>query len=68
VMPNMGGPEFAAWLTEARPGTKLIMMTGYADDLETLQAQCGPTRDFILKPFMPTQLLSAIRALLARCD
>lgn len=64
VMPQLSGPELAAWLSTDRPAMKLLMMTGYADNAATLDAGPLPTRGLIYKPFMPTELLRTIRKML----
>ncbi|WP_108661655.1 ATP-binding response regulator [Acuticoccus kandeliae] len=64
VMPQMSGQELAAWLDGAYPQMKLLLMTGYSENMEALESVGSATRGYVLKPFMPTQLLRAVRDLL----
>ncbi|WP_075219360.1 hybrid sensor histidine kinase/response regulator [Acuticoccus yangtzensis] len=64
VMPKFGGRELAAWLFRSRPELKLILVTGYSDSVEWLEAIKDDTRDYLLKPFPPTVLLKEVRRML----
>ncbi|MCF3933024.1 response regulator [Acuticoccus sp. M5D2P5] len=66
VMPQMTGHELAAWLTKAQPEMRLLLMTGYTENFEALEAETSATRGYLLKPFLPTQLVRAVRDLLDR--
>jgi CheY-like chemotaxis protein len=59
VMPVMGGGETIARLRETRPDLKFICMTGYT------MAELPKGAVLLLKPFMPTALLSKIREVLS---
>ena len=64
-MPGMNGCRLASLVAAARVETKLLLMSGYADDavlrygIETLGAA------YIQKPFLPNGLLKTVRAVLA---
>ena len=53
VMPKMNGREFADNLQSLRPETKLLFVSGYADDVVRLSAQKMP---FLQKPFSLKEL------------
>jgi signal transduction histidine kinase len=61
VLPGLGGREVVARLTEARPGLRVVFMSGYTDsDLVDLSA-LGPGVSLLQKPFSADQLTSALR-------
>jgi signal transduction histidine kinase len=59
VMPEMLGKEVAERLTAARPGVRVLFMSGYAQPVIEL------TGEIIDKPFTEAALLDRVRALLA---
>ncbi len=65
VMPGMTGPTLARRLGEARPGLKVLFMSGYARDEPPLPAPGGGV-GFIDKPFRPERLLEKLRETLGR--
>jgi CheY-like chemotaxis protein len=66
VMPRLSGPEFVKQLQEIRPGTKVIFMSGYAQDRSVTGATVSEDAEIIDKPFSPEVLLSSARKLLDR--
>jgi two-component system cell cycle sensor histidine kinase/response regulator CckA len=61
VMPGMSGPELAARIEAARPGVKVLFMSGYPDDaLGRLEDGIG----FIQKPFSVDALAAKVRDVL----
>ena len=64
VMPKMKGPEVAKRLTAARPGLKVIFMSGYTRNAVLIQADSGPEINLIEKPFTPEQLCDTIRGVI----
>jgi two-component system cell cycle sensor histidine kinase/response regulator CckA len=63
IMPEMGGGELANRLRAARPGLRVLFMSGYtADELEDRGIE--DTAAFLSKPFPPALLLSRVRAAL----
>ena len=64
MMPGMSGAELAARTVAARPETKVLFMSGYADD--TLQRHGVRDADsaFIQKPFKPAELAQKVRDVL----
>jgi len=67
-MPGLDGRELAAVLRTTRPELRVLFISGRAD----AAAQGGeaqlPGTDFLPKPFTPSQLAVAVRALLDRAD
>ncbi|HLJ89233.1 MAG TPA: PAS domain S-box protein, partial [Candidatus Angelobacter sp.] len=61
VMPKMSGREFADRLLQDRPNTKVLFVSGYADDV-VLQAGISTLgTPFLQKPFSLKQLGSKVR-------
>lgn len=64
VMPRMNGREFADQLLHVRPATKLLFVSGYADDV-VLQAGISMNgTPFLQKPYSLKQLGSKVNELL----
>ena len=55
VMPRMGGYELAQRFRKIRPTTKVIFMSGYADD-EASRRDAGEAKHFLQKPFTAAQI------------
>ena len=67
VMPGMNGPELARRCLSMRPGLVVVLMSGYADSLETqLDPRQPSLTDLIAKPFSAGDLATRIRAALER--
>ena len=64
VMPGMSGRELAAEMAYVRPATKVLFMTGYADELVGQQPPNGDGVDLIFKPFGPDELAQRVRSML----
>ncbi len=63
VMPVMGGAELIQAIRVARPEIRVLIMSGYSDDLLDSRPANAP---FLGKPFTPADLATAIRSTLAR--
>jgi len=64
IMPKMSGREFGRQLRELRPDTRLLFVSGYADDV-VLQTGISRSRTpFLQKPYSLRQLAAKIRKLL----
>jgi DNA-binding NtrC family response regulator len=63
VMPGLSGPALAERLTAARPETKVLYTSGYADDA-VKRGMLGPNCAFLEKPFTRDDLVRKVRDLL----
>jgi CheY-like chemotaxis protein len=61
VMPKMGGSELAAHLPAVRPGTKILLMSGYSEYAVESQSQDRPQHLMLSKPFSRSSLVEKIR-------
>lgn len=64
VMPGRRGVEVMKALRAFRPDMPVLLISGYST--EALQPEFDERTDFLGKPFMPDQLLAAVRQSLAR--
>jgi PAS domain S-box-containing protein len=60
VMPGMNGRELADRLAQIRPGTRVVFMSGYTEDV-ILQRGVSGDRAFLAKPFTPPMLARSVR-------
>jgi PAS domain S-box-containing protein len=65
VMPKMNGREFADCLLRLRPNTKLLFVSGYADDIVLHTGLSTQAMPFLQKPFSLKQLGSKVNELLS---
>jgi signal transduction histidine kinase/CheY-like chemotaxis protein len=65
VMPKMGGSELAARLPSVRPGTKILLMSGYSEYAVESQNQEHPRTLMLPKPFSRSSLIEKIREAIA---
>jgi PAS domain S-box-containing protein len=65
VMPKMNGREFADCLLRARPETKVLFISGYADDVILHTGLSTQAMPFLQKPFSLKQLGSKVSELLS---
>jgi PAS domain S-box-containing protein len=66
VMPHMSGTELARQLSRSRPETKIVFMSGYAEQAAVRHGLVGPEQAFISKPFSPESLVRKLREVLDR--
>jgi len=66
VMPQLSGTELAKKLQAIRPGQKMLLMSGYAQEGSFADMPSGDDVEILEKPFSPHVLLTAVRALLDR--
>lgn len=62
VMPRMGGVKLARLLSQERPGLRVLVVSGYAE--ESMDGQ--PGLEFLAKPFSPVELLRRVALLLQK--
>jgi PAS domain S-box-containing protein len=66
VMPSMNGKTVEQELRKTRPATKVIYMSGYADETAGVAAEIGPETGYLQKPFSPEALAAKVRCALDR--
>jgi two-component system, cell cycle sensor histidine kinase and response regulator CckA len=64
VMPGMGGWELGKRLAERWPGLPVLYISGYTEDVMKAGGVVGEGLPFLQKPFLPADLLLALRKLL----
>jgi PAS domain S-box-containing protein len=64
MMPNMTGPQLARRLREVRPELNVLFMSGYTATSILDQGLLEAGAPFLSKPFSPTSLALAVRAVL----
>ena len=64
IMPEMGGKELTDHFTVARPGTRVLFMSGYTDDALAHQGVLDDGLALIEKPFSPRSLTRKVREVL----
>lgn len=64
VMPEMSGPELAKRVAVARGGTRVLFMSGYADDSAMQHGIKDPATAYLQKPFTTEALTGKVRELL----
>src|SRR5262249_23713284 len=65
VMPKMSGREFADRLLKIRPSTKLLYVSGYADDVVLQTGIPMQGMVFLQKPYSLRQLAGKVQSLLS---
>ena len=65
IMPLMNGRELAMRVESIRPGTKVLYMSGYMDDMLGLAGVDEPKIELIQKPFTAADLADKLRGVLA---
>ncbi len=68
VMPEMTGSELAHSLAGERPDLRVLLMSGYSDDILEERGAADNDRAFLQKPFSTKELALAVRRLLDGLD
>jgi DNA-binding NtrC family response regulator len=63
-MPRISGFEVVARLEKARPGVRVLFMSGYTSATAQSQASLPALRAFLQKPFSGEALLRSVREVL----
>ncbi len=66
VMPEMDGPTLLKALRERKPGIKMILVSGYAEDAFEKSLPEGEQFVFLPKPFTLSQLVASVKETLAK--
>ncbi|MBZ5655836.1 MAG: PAS domain S-box protein [Acidobacteriia bacterium] len=66
IMPGMSGRQVAEQIVSARPGMKVVYMTGYTDNMVAQHNVLEPGIALLQKPFDKVQLARIIRSVLDR--
>ncbi len=66
LMPRMGGRELAQRLGELRPETRILFMTGYAEEVLRQDTTGSLARLLLVKPFTSQVLNQKVREVLDR--
>jgi len=64
-MPKINGIQVLQFINEHTPSTRVIMLTGYADLKNAMEAKEFGARDFISKPYKLDDILSTIQRVLS---
>jgi len=64
MMPEMGGAELVPRLKEIRPGIRVLVMSGYTEEIART-ALDAHQHGFIEKPFTTVALLNRVREMLS---
>jgi CheY-like chemotaxis protein len=64
VMPRMSGRQLATLMTQARPGLRVLLMSGYTEQAVLRPDVLEPRVAFLQKPFTPTELVRKVREVL----
>jgi CheY-like chemotaxis protein len=65
VMPQIPGMELAKRIRETHPGVAVLFMSGYSQDVPGPRGALEEGLPLIQKPFAATELLKAVRAVIA---
>ena len=66
VMPEMRGPELAARLRDRQPGLKVLLVSGYAEEIAVVGRDASVP--FLAKPFSVESLLKAVDSAMGAGD
>jgi two-component system cell cycle sensor histidine kinase/response regulator CckA len=64
VMPKVSGPEVAKRIVRARPGTRVLCMSGHTDEALFQHGILEAGVSFIQKPMTPDALLAKVQEVL----
>ena len=64
IMPKKNGREIYDAASSARPDIKVLFMSGYTADIIDSKLVLAEGHDFLSKPFLPEELVAAVRAAL----
>jgi CheY-like chemotaxis protein len=66
VLPEMTGPEIVEALQRENAGLRILYISGYPNEATPLFGVLDPDDNFLMKPFLPSQLAVRVREILDR--
>jgi DNA-binding NtrC family response regulator len=66
VLPHMSGPQLAAALASIKPGIKVLLISGYPEDVVLRGASAEAELHFLQKPFSSQALRRKVREMLGQ--
>jgi len=63
MMPGMNGRQLAQRFTKARPGVRVLYVSGFVDEGSAREAIEGEEADFLAKPFEADAFIAKVREL-----
>jgi FixJ family two-component response regulator len=64
MMPKLGGPALARKISHLRPDTRILFMTGHAEQGHGAQSALPPGAESLQKPFSRDALIRHVRLML----
>ncbi len=64
IMPEMGGIDAVREIVKANPGAKILMCSSMGQQSLVVEAIQAGAKDFIVKPFQPSNVLEAVKKVL----
>ena len=61
IMPEMGGIDAVREIVKANPGAKILMCSSMGQQSLVVEAIQAGAKDFIVKPFQPSNVLEAVK-------
>ena len=65
VMPELGGIDAVREICKQDPSARVLMCSAMGQQALVVEAIQAGARDFVVKPFVPTRVLEAVRRVLA---
>ena len=66
IMPEMNGQEVASKISQIRPATKILLMSGYTGDITLKQDLFNLNMQFIEKPFSGKNMKKKVQEILSK--
>ncbi len=64
IMPEMGGIDAVREIIKTNPGAKILMCSSMGQQSLVVEAIQAGAKDFIVKPFQPSNVLDAVKKVL----
>lgn len=65
TMPHLTGMQVAELILKERPGTPIILCTGFSEAVDAKKAQALGVREFLMKPYSVREMAEVVRRTLA---